>query len=82
MLASSLQEIIFLSENPNKLCDRLRLLIQKKQAGNDTNKFDSEIIVIVDETIHYKCITLTQHKMLRRNVSKTPIELSSNKRSS
>ena len=36
---------IFLSSDPNELCDRLRLIIQQNQFGNDTNTFDSEIIV-------------------------------------
>ena len=30
---------IFLSENPNELCDRLKLLLQEKQAGNNSDIF-------------------------------------------
>ena len=64
LLASSLQEVIFLSENPNKLCDRLRLIFQKKQTGNDANKNDSDIFAINDKVLEYKCITPAQHKKL------------------
>ena len=31
LVASGLQEVIFLSENPNELCDRLSLIIQEKK---------------------------------------------------
>ena len=53
---------IFLSENPSELCDRLCLIIQEKQAGNDTKRFDNQIDAIFDKLLEYKCITPTQHK--------------------
>ena len=40
---------IFLSENPNELCDRLKLLLQEKQAGNNSDIINQEIIAIVDK---------------------------------
>ena len=64
LLASGIQEIVFLPENSNELCTRLRLIISEKRAGNDTNKFDSEIIAIFDKLLECKCITPTQHKKL------------------
>ena len=62
--ASGLQEVIFLSENPNELCDRLRLIIQEKQGGNDTERFDKEIVAIVDKFLQYKSLTPKQHKQI------------------
>ena len=56
--------LIFLSENPNKLCDRLKLLLQEKQAGKNSEKIHEEIVVIVDKLFEYKCISTKQHKQL------------------
>ena len=67
ILASGLQKVIFLSENPNELCDRLHLIIQEKQGGNDTNRFDNEIVAIVDKLLEYKSITTKQHKQILIN---------------
>ena len=55
---------IFLSSDPIELCDRLRLIIQHIQFGNDTNNFDSEIIAKIDKLLEYKCITPERHKKL------------------
>ena len=52
--------IIFLSENPNELCDRLKLLLQEKQAGNNSDIINDEIVAIVDKLFEYKCITNKQ----------------------
>ena len=62
LLGSDLQKGIFLSVNPDEICNRLRLIIQEKRAGNDANRFDSGVIPIVDKLLDYKCITRTQHK--------------------
>ena len=53
---------IFLSENPDELCDRLGLLLQEKQAGNNSDINNDEIVAIVDKLFEYKCITKKQHK--------------------
>ena len=53
---------IFLSENPNELCDRLRLLLQEKHGGNNSNIINDEIVAIVDKLLEYKCISKKQHK--------------------
>ena len=55
---------IFLSENPNELCDRLKLLLQEKQAGNNSDIFNEEIVAIVDKLLEYKCISKKQHKQI------------------
>ena len=55
---------IFLSENPNELCDRLKLFPQKKQAGNNSDIINEEIVAIVDKLLEYKCISKKQHKQI------------------
>ena len=55
---------IFLSENPNELCDRLKLLLQEKQAGNNSDIINQEIVAIIDKLLEYKCITKKQHKQI------------------
>ena len=52
------------SENPNELSDWLRLTFQVKQAGNDTKRFDNEIIDIVDKLLEFKPITPKQHQQI------------------
>ena len=47
----------FLSENADELCDRLRLLLQEKYAGNNSNIINEEIVAIFDELLEYKCIS-------------------------
>ena len=55
---------IFLSENPDELCDRLRLLLQEKHAGNNSDIINGEIVAIVHKLLEYKCITKKQHKQI------------------
>ena len=46
-----------LSSDPDELCDRFRLLLQEKHAGNDSHIINKEIVAIVDKLLEYKCIT-------------------------
>ena len=39
----------FSSENANELCERLNLLLQEKQAGNNVNIIDEEVVAIADK---------------------------------
>ena len=55
---------IFLSENADELCERLKLLLQEKRAGNNSDKIDQEIFAIVDKLLEYKCISKKQHKQI------------------
>ena len=55
---------LFLPENPTELCDTLKLLLQEKQAGNNCNITDEEIVAIADQLLEYKCISKKQHKIL------------------
>ena len=63
-MASGISKKIFLSSDPNELCDRLKLLLQEKNGGNNSNLIDEEIIAIVDKLLEYKCISKKQHKQI------------------
>ena len=52
----------FLWENPDELCDRLRLLLQEIQAGNNSDLANQEIVAKVDKLLEYKCISKKEHK--------------------
>ena len=62
--ASGVSKTIFLSENPNELCDRLKLLLQERQAGNNSDIINDEIIAIIDKLLEYKCISKKQHNQI------------------
>ena len=65
--ASGVSKTIFLSSDPDELCDRLRLLLQEKHAGNNSNIINNEIVAIVDKLLEYKCISKKQHKQILYN---------------
>ena len=58
--ASGISKTVFLSSGPNELCDRLKLLLQEKQAGNNSDIINEEIVVIIDKLLEYKCLTKKQ----------------------
>ena len=60
--ASGVSKTIFLSSDPNELCDRLKLLLQEKHAGNNSDIINDEIVALIDKLLEYKCITKKQHK--------------------
>ena len=62
--ASGVSKTIFLSSDPDELCNRLKLLLQEKQAGNNSDILNQEIDAIVDKLLKYKCITKKQHKQI------------------
>ena len=62
--ASGVSKTIFLSSDPNELCNRLKLLLQEKHAGNNSNIYKDEIVAIVDKLLEYKCISKKQHKQI------------------
>ena len=62
--ASGVSKTIFLSSDSKELCDRLKLLLQEKQAGNISNIINQEISAIVDKLLEYKCISKKQHKQI------------------
>ena len=62
--ASGISKTIFLSSDPNELCDRLKLLLQEKHGGNNSDIINQEIVAIVDKLLEYKCISKKQHKQI------------------
>ena len=64
IMASGITKTIFLSSDPNELCDRLKLLLQEKQAGNNSDIINQEIVAIVDKLLEYKCISKKEHKQI------------------
>ena len=67
IMASGFSKTIFLSSDPNELCERLKLLLQEKNAGNNSEFINEEIVVIVDKLLEYKCISKKQHKQILIN---------------
>ena len=64
IMASGVKKTIFLSSDPDELCERLKILLQEKHAGNNSEIINEEIIVIVDKLLEYRCITKKQHKQI------------------
>ena len=64
IMASGVSKTIFLSSDPDGLCDRLKLLLQEKHAGNKSDLINDEINAIVDKLLEYKCISKKQHKQI------------------
>ena len=64
IMASGISKTIILSSDPNELCDRLKLLLQEKHAGNNSDIINNEIVAIVDKLLEYKCISKKQHKQI------------------
>ena len=64
IMASAISKTLILSSDPNELCDRLKLLLQEKDAGNNSDIINDEIFAIVDKLLEYKCISKKQHKQI------------------
>ena len=62
--ASGVSKTIFLFSDPDQLCDRFKLLLQEKHAGNNSDIINEEIVAIVDKLFEYKCISKRQHKQV------------------
>ena len=62
--ASGVSKTIFLSSDPDELCNRLKLLLEEKHAGNNSDIINDEIVAIIDKLLEYKCITKKQHKQI------------------
>ena len=54
----------FLSENPDELCNRLKLLLQENPSGNNSDIINHEIVAVVDKLLEHKCICKKQHKQI------------------
>ena len=70
VFASGVSKTIFLSSDPDELCKRLKLLLQEKQAGINSDLINDEIIAIVDKLLQNRCISKKQHKqiLIKRNL--------------
>ena len=64
VMAAGVSNTIFLSSDANELCDRFKLLLQEKHAGNNSDIINNEIVAIVDKLLGYKCISKKQHKQI------------------
>ena len=62
--ASGVSKTVFLSSDPDDLCNRLKLLLQEKHGGNNSDINNQEIVAIVDKLLEYKCILKKQHKQI------------------
>ena len=66
-MASRLSNTIFLQSDRNEFCNRVNLLLQEKQAGNNSDLINEEIIPIVDKLFEYKCISKKKHEQILIN---------------
>ena len=64
ILASGISKKLTLSSDPNELCDKLRLLLQEKHGGKNSNLIDEEIVVINDKILECKCISKKQQRQV------------------
>ena len=64
IIAWGVSKTILLSSDPIELSDRLKLLLQQKQAGNISKIINGEIVAIVDKLLEYNCISKKQHKQI------------------
>ena len=51
-----------LPSDPNELCDRMKLILQERKAGNKSDIINDDIVAIVDKLLEYKCISWKQLK--------------------
>ena len=52
--ASIVSKTTILSSNSFERCDRLKLLLQEKHAGNNSTLINDEINAIIDKLLEYK----------------------------
>ena len=55
---------IVLLSDPDELCDRLKLLLQQKQAGKNSNIFNDGIVVVLDKFLEYECLSKKRHNQV------------------
>ena len=64
IMASGISKTINMSSDPDERCNRIKLLLQEKQAGSNSIIINNEIFAIVDKLLEYKCISKKQHKQI------------------
>ena len=65
--ASGVSKTIFLSIDPDELCDRIIFLLQKRRAGNNSDIINEQIVAMVAKLLEYKCISKKQIKQFLIN---------------
>ena len=63
-MASGISRTKILSSDPNELCERLKLLLQEKHAGRNSDIINDKILAFVDKLLQYKRISKKQHKQI------------------
>ena len=61
--ASSISNTLFLPTDPDVNCGRLKLLLQAKQGGNNSNITNDELVAKVIKLLEYKCIFRKRHEL-------------------
>ena len=64
IVASGISKTIFLSFEADEFCNRRKLILQEKHAGNNSDIINDEIVAIIDRLLKYKCIFKKQHKQI------------------
>ena len=54
----------FIPSNSNELCDKVKYLLQDKQAEKTSDLTNEELVAKADKLLEYKCISTKQHKVL------------------
>ena len=67
IMAPGISKAIFLSSDPDEICNKLKVLLQEKHAGNNSGLINDEIVAIVDTLMEYNCIIKKQHKQVLSN---------------
>ena len=62
--ASGVSKTIFLSSDPDELCNRLKLLLKERHAVNNSDLVIQEIVAVVDKLLEYRCISEKELKQL------------------
>ena len=62
--ASGISKTKIISSDLTDLCGRLKLTLQEKHAGNNSDITNEENVSIVDKLLEYNCISKKQHKQL------------------
>ena len=65
-MASGVSKTLILLSDADDLCNRLKLLLQEKQAGSNSDTINQQIVAIVDKLLGYKCISKKQHNQILR----------------
>ena len=62
IIASGVSKTIFLSSDPEELCQKFKMIIQEKQARKNFEIINQGINAIIEKLLEYQCKTKKQHK--------------------